>query len=127
MKRTLLILLSASLFASCASVDTVRNQNRRKLAHLSIGMTKAEVLDVMGTRTARFLRGMESVTNPHRTEMFTADERSVEVLFYQTDTKSRDDAVTDDELTPIILVDGKLAGWGWSFWNDRAQRIDVHR
>ena len=27
--------------------------------------------------------------------------------------KTPDGAVTDDELTPVVLIEGKVIGWGW--------------
>ena len=37
----------------------------------------------------------------------------MELLYYHTDLKTHDGAVTDDELTPVVLLGGKVIGWGW--------------
>jgi hypothetical protein len=37
------------------------------------------------------------------------------VLFYYTDLVTRDDKITDDELTPVVLRDGKVVGVGYPF------------
>ncbi len=39
--------------------------------------------------------------------------------------KKADGAITDDELTPIVILDGKLDGWGWSYWNNLVQKYEV--
>ncbi|MEC8479353.1 MAG: DUF3192 domain-containing protein, partial [SAR324 cluster bacterium] len=36
-----------------------------------------------------------------------------ELLYYHTDLKTPDGAVTDDELTPVVLIEDKVIGWGW--------------
>ena len=44
------------------------------------------------------------------------------MLFYYTDLRERDDKITDDELTPVVLREGKVAGVGYEFLGDRAPR-----
>ena len=38
-----------------------------------------------------------------------------DVLFYYTDLKTRDDKITDDELTPLIFRNHELVGTGYPF------------
>jgi hypothetical protein len=76
----------------------------------------------MGTETVNVGFGRR-ITNPYRVEtMKGKDDQLYEILFYYTDIKKRDDAITDDELTPIVLKDGKVVGYGWSFLNDNVAR-----
>ena len=91
-------------------------------------MTNEEVLQVMGTATVQTWSGIYrdvKVTNPWRVEAYKADGKTFNVLFYYTDRKAADGAITDDELTPIVLVDGKVQGWGWSYWESTATRYDI--
>jgi hypothetical protein len=87
-------------------------------------MTKAEVLSAMGTgviQTYRWEGGYVReyvrdlvIPNPYRTEAIrAADGSDVEILYYYTDWKYGDGRITDDELTPLVLENGHLAGWGW--------------
>lgn len=55
------------------------------------------------------------ITNPYRTEMYKINDDIFEVFLYYTDLKKNDGAITDDELTPIIIKNGKVDGWGWSY------------
>lgn len=133
------------------TVETVRDQNRERLVGLSVGMTKAQVLEMMGTETVqtytrsalpskkgsktvsdeiRALYRGKRISNPYRTEATrTADGVHVEVLFYYTDQREHDGAITDDELTPLVIEDGTLAGWGWSFLDQNVEkyRIELRR
>lgn len=129
MKRTIaLSLLLTGILSACATMDTVRAQNRANLNRLALGMTKEEVLAVMGTKTVTTYRdGVrgEQITNPYRTEVHQAGGHVWEILFYYTDNKADDGAITDDELTPIVLKDGRLDGWGWSYWQDIVRTYEI--
>ena len=69
---------------------------------------------------------MGTMTNPYRSETPRAqDGTSVEILYYYTDQKADDGAITDDELTPIVLENGKVVGWGWSFLHQNVERYEL--
>ena len=118
----LLTLLSAFL-PGCSNLHKTRANNRHSLNFLSVGMTKQEVLEVMGTITLQAIG--ETITNPYRTEMHRLGGHYFEVILYYTDLKSQGSTITDDELTPIIMKDGRLDGWGWSYWNNAISKYEV--
>lgn len=111
-----------SLLASCASPQTsnmalfssserVRNTNRDNLVLLSAGMTKPEVLRLMGTQTVE--TEFMTITNPYKIESLQGkDGEPHEIVFYYTDKNETDGAITDDELTPLVFQAGRLRGWG---------------
>lgn len=112
------------LASGCASLDQIRAENRNRLNRLSPGISKQEILKSMGTETILSDDGT-SITNPYRTELHRSGDHVVEVLLYYTDKKSADGAITDDELTPLVIVDGKLDGWGWSYWQSAVQKYEL--
>ncbi|HCX31782.1 MAG TPA: hypothetical protein DHU55_18735 [Blastocatellia bacterium] len=133
-KRPIYSALVILALAGCASGNSFRAGNRMKLLKLSPGMSKTEVLDAMGVGEQRVCCPLRTVTNPHRTEAYSAGGSRFEVLYYYTDKKtdssndpysSNASNVQDDELLPIVLKDGKLEGWGWSFWNDTVNRYEI--
>lgn len=79
-------------------------------------MSKQEVLNIMGTETTQAQGSV--ITHPYRTEMHRSSEHVFEILFYYTDIQKKDGAITDNELTPLVVIDGKLDGWGWSHWEN---------
>jgi hypothetical protein len=110
-------------------------------------MTKAQVLEIMGTESVQtytrsalpskkgskrvsdeiraLYRGMR-ISNPYKTEANrAADGAPVEILFYYTDQREADGAITDDELTPLVIEGGVLAGWGWNFLDQNAERYRI--
>jgi len=101
----------SSLFLAllgCAHPDVsgLMHQNQISLQKLKVGMTKADAMEIMGTRSAETNRG--PIANPIRSETFTDKTGSpVEVLHYITQ-RSRNYRDT----TPLVFKGGVLVGWG---------------
>lgn len=119
-------------FVSCAAqseqLDRARAGNRSKLVQLQRGMGRSDVLDLMGTEPVQVRDAwavVQTINNPYRTEMYVAVGHNIEVLYYYTDLKAADNAITDDELTPLVLRDGQLDGWGWSYLTDVAAKYEI--
>lgn len=123
-------LLGALILGCATSLASIRAENQERLRELRVGMTKEEVLRVMGTKTRSGgaplqLAGKDKIPNPYRTEAYQADGSAFEILFYYTDKKASDGAITNDELTPLVLRDGELDGWGWSYWESAAVKYNI--
>jgi len=142
MKSAFLTILLLSLYGcagspimttySASRQANVRSDNRTKLSGLRIGMTKDQVLAVMGSEPSTVFLGLgatsDVIPNPFRDEVLpTADGRTVEIISYYTDLQALDGAITDDELTPIILIDGKVAGWGRTFLDQSVQKVEIRQ
>ncbi|WP_083766633.1 DUF3192 domain-containing protein [Desulfosudis oleivorans] len=131
---TLLVLFVVS---GCATLDSVRTQNRQRLTGLEVGMSKQDVLAHMGTGTVRtwtppwtclFLVPpipTETINNPYSSEIVRHGKQTWELLTYYTDKKQADGALTDDEFTPLVFMEGKLIGWGWRFLADVEARYEI--
>jgi hypothetical protein len=101
---------------------TIRTENRLNVTKINVGMTKAEVLQLMGNKTARasFGKNAVTITNPYRSEIRQKNEKTYEVLYYYThqdqcDWPTKRFKILERELTPIIFQDGKVIGWGQPF------------
>ena len=127
MRKYVPIFMAILIIAGCATASGVRVMNRENLLRLSIGMTKQEVLNTMGTKTFEIYGdGVDTkINNPYRSEIIPDEGKNLEVLYYYTDVKQTDGAVTDDELTPLVLDQGKLIGWGWSFLHDNVKKYEL--
>ena len=131
----------ALLLDGCATVtlQNATSANRQNLLRLSVGMTKNEALNVMGTdtKTARVILHQYGnwgetpveniiINNPYKNEILRSkDDKVFEVIYYVTDVRKSDDTISDDELTPLIFDNGKLIGWGWGFLQDNIQRYEL--
>ena len=119
------LLVLVVMISGCTRLDTIRVMNRENLMKLSIGITKQEVLDIMGTETFSTSSG-RSINNPYRNEvLYGKNGKVLEVLYYYTDIKRTDDGITDDELTPLVFDGGKLIGWGWGFLEVNIQKYEI--
>ena len=114
------------------NTETFRKANQDHLKLLQPGMTKDVVFATMGTnavsRCIHSAGGLclefEIIENPHRRSDVHLDGKRVEVLYYYTHDEARDlryyyqelkkqeTELRDDQLTPILLENGKLVGWG---------------
>ena len=122
LRIALLSLLTAAAACSSLMIDPLeqlRDGNKQNLAKVAPGMTRMEVESVMGHARAggklpEVLFGRVQyleAKNPMREEKNGNDL----VLYYYTDVKTLDDRITDDELTPVVLRDGKVVGVGAQF------------
>lgn len=124
MLRLGIALLVLALCGCATTQDALRIKNRENLLRLSIGINKFQVLQTMGTET------VGTVNNPYRVETpIDKDGQLLEVLFYHTDIRKKDKVISEDELTPIVLKDNTLIGWGWAFLSERVPsyhyKVDV--
>lgn len=107
--RIVMILLLTMVPAyGCASSSPLRTaMARSKLQNLEIAMSKDQVVGVMG--------------KPYTREVFLGKDGSpVEVLFYHTAFTGNALFIEPDErhLTPVLLKDGKVIGWGRNFYDN---------
>lgn len=116
-------------------ISKVTAPNRANLLRLSIGMSKQKVINIMGTEemiafyappgTGLIHRKTIIITNPYRSEIFQGKDKTLEVIYYVTDVKRDDGAITDDELTPLVFDNGTLIGWGWSFLVESVKKYEI--
>ena len=124
MKNVLALLVAVFLFGcaggSYQSYADYRNKNRSNLAKLEVGMSKSRVLEIMGTETHYM------ITNPYKVEFIPSKDGMVEVIYYYTDfidyNRGEDEM---DGMTPVILKDNKVIGWGRKILDDTDYRQTI--
>lgn len=124
------------LGCSPAHRQDIRAKNFQELKRLETGMSKAEVMEIMGTGTETvreniYYRGWLvgyhhiEVSNPFKSEVTVVEDRTFEIVYYYTDMfgmhlgywipEPGDGVATDKVLTPLVFEEGRLIGWGWDF------------
>lgn len=101
MKNVLLLFVTACLtvvLQSGCSYFTART-NLENSAKLRVGMTKAQVREVMG--------------DPVSDEEYCRPD----LWFYFISPQWYDGLTTQDECMPLVFKDGKLLGWGNEYYN----------
>ena len=91
--------ISMLVFCSCSHYKNLEN-----MKSLKKGMTKKEVIAIMG--------------DPVTGETYCKPD----VLFYYTDPKWSDGNITSDECSPLVFEKDKLIGWGQEFYKDYRQK-----
>lgn len=112
MNRIFFIALSAIILTGCSSYPSFRDKNRSNIIQIERGMTRPQVMQIMGTNSVSGIDG--TITNPYKRELIR-DHNGIEyeVLYYYTEkvgNKSREQG-----MTPVILRDGRVVGIGWRY------------
>jgi hypothetical protein len=86
-----------------------------RLKSLSVGITKDSVLKIMGAE------------KPRRLDPYLIAGQYIEAMYYPKPGASSPEATQDRKMTPLIIVDNTLKGWGWTFWDSvaSAHHIEV--
>ena len=56
----------------------------------------------------------ELIRSPYRTASFESEGVRYDTLFYYTGGTGPEGGITDQQLTPVLIVGDKLVGWGWN-------------
>ena len=119
--------LALALPIACGShyFDVYRSEisaNQQAIRSLKAGMSDAEVRSVMGEGEIVRYKKIYLV-DPWRTEAFPlGDGTKVLILYYVTQPPRKYYHPSDDALTPVVLENDRLVGWGWSYLRRNADR-----
>jgi len=97
-------------------------ENQQSLQKLKLGMSAATVRGTLGEGEIVRYKKIYLV-DPWRSESFSlVDGTDVLILFYVTQPTRNFDRTQDYDLTPIVLEDDRVIGWGWSYLNRNTDR-----
>ena len=125
-KNAVIILATIVFLTGCTSNSGIRVKALQNLSKLSLGMNKNQIYEIMGHGTVP-MYGDADIPHPYRTEVMKQDDgTTAEVLFYYTDKKKADGVITNDELTPLVLQNNQLVGWGWLYMEQNIQEYRIY-
>lgn len=111
MKNAFVVLMTVFFLAGCAQYGNLRQENRQNLNRVDVGMTKDQVLKIMGEKSTG------EVSNPYKRETIPGkDSKTYDVLYYYTEQVG--DKSWETGVTPVVFVDGKVIGVGWKVLDD---------
>ena len=117
--------------SACAIVDKVAgnspaaiaSENATRIQKLRLGMSESEVAATMGKHSG----GLgNDIANPYRVERAVSGGEAIAVLFYVT-TCPPDKHITDENLTPVVLINDKMIGYGRAALQAAGQRATSGR
>lgn len=103
-KITYLLFLCITMLSLVSCGYAMRRRNCTNLEKVKTGMSKEEVLTIMG--------------KPLENEVYN----NKNVWYYFSESKWSDGAITHDECTPLFFEENKLLGWGHKEYNDYKRR-----
>jgi len=77
-----------------------------RLKKLAVGMPKDSVVATMGAKAKRV-------------DPYLYNGRYIEAMYYPRPGKT-DPNIEDRKMAPVVVINGKLAGWGWPYWDSVA-------
>jgi hypothetical protein len=112
-RRSTLLLAAVVALGAC--------QDKRVNA-LKTGITRDSVLSV----TAQGTQGADSLPGIYKRAHYLINGKTLEVLYFDSkDRKAGKDTVPNAQLTPLVILDGKLVGKGWSVWDSAAKANNI--
>lgn len=102
--RTRLLIAAASLLlvSGCTQDDP-------RIQHLGVGISKDSAFAVMELPDTE--RGEAYLMSGQYIEAFVVRRQGVE---------GPRDSLSRKQMTPVIVIDGKVSGWGWDHWDSIA-------
>lgn len=114
-RQAAVLLAGMSVVALGACGDT-------RLDSLSAGIGRDSALKVLAGGPSS-----DSLANVYKQETYINDGHMINVLLYNKEgvKDSADPAVPDSKLTPVVTIDGKVTGWGWTYYDSVAKANNI--
>ena len=93
-----------------------------RIKQLTPGITRDSALKVINEGAAG-----DSLARVYKQEMYLVNGKHLNVLFYNKDgvKQASDSTLAADAQTPIVTVDGKVTGWGWTHYDSVAKANNI--
>jgi hypothetical protein len=112
---TSIALMGITAFAAAACGDA-------RLDKLSAGISRDSALTVINDGA-----NSDSMARVYKQETYLLNGQMTNVLFYNGDGihQASDSTLPAEKQTPIVIVDGKVAGWGWTYYDSVAKANNI--
>ena len=116
--RSAIALLAVHLLGCGIPIGRLANRNRDDFPSLSKGMTRAEVVEIMGMRDGVAPQPWRSETSHDSTGA------AIEIWYYLLEHPL---GLSEDEyMSPVVLQNGVVIGMGWNFLREDVGRHFTH-
>ena len=100
---------------TCAAAPAACEDKRVKEIHT--GMTRDSVMSAISHDLPK-ASAPDSLPNVYLREPYLIGGKNIEVLYFTShDEKVGKDTVPFSKLTPIVMIDNRVIGRGWEFWD----------
>jgi hypothetical protein len=128
--RVCVLLGALTALCSCGSYNLSNyraaiTDNQRATQQLQLGMSGSQVRATLGEGEVVSYKKLQLV-DPWRSESFVlTDGKHVAILYYITEQPRSYGRPNDESLTPIVLENDRVVGWGWSYLRRQSDRYGV--
>ena len=93
-----------------------------RVESLSTGIARDSALKILAGGPSS-----DSLANVYKQEAYINEGKFINVLVYSKDgvKEAADPSVPDSKLTPVVLVDNKVTGWGWAHYDSVAKANNI--
>ena len=116
----------AAGFAVCGTAFTLAACGDARIEKLATGISRDSVLAIINEGASE-----DSLARVYRQDSYLLPNTKgnvllTNVLFYAKRGRKEADAPdASAETTPIVIVDGKVSGWGWTYFDSVAQANNI--
>ncbi len=109
--------------AAAGSIVALSACGDSRIENLSPGISRDSALAILSEGVA----GGDSLANVYKQETYLLDGRTTNVLFYNRRgiKQEADSSVAPSALTPVVISDGKVTGWGWTYYDSLAKANNI--
>lgn len=95
-----------------ATMTTLAACSDARLDKLSLGISTDSATALVGEK-------------PHRTISMLTASKQWDVQFYARSAAADADSVPWRKMSPVVFIDHKAVGWGWSWWGGAAAKQGI--
>lgn len=119
--RAVVLGTAALILAACSN-----DVGAAKLKKIKDDATRDAALAEMG-KGAMTATGQDTIrlVNGFRRQLFTAEGTQHEVIWYREEPGHLETAILKTTDTPVVIANGKFAGWGWRFYNKYSEQYKL--
>lgn len=99
---------STTLFLAGLAVVSLSACGDSRLKKLSVGIDKDSLAVLMASDA------------PHTSASYLTEGKYWELLMYPRKEAAAGDSIAWREMSPVVMTDGKVVGWGWSYLDETA-------
>lgn len=96
----------------------------KRIRELDVGITKDSAIKIIGDGMQPKL---DTIQNVYRHNRYFVQGREFDIYLFDPENRKfwEDPEVLDKELTPVVVIDGKVDGWGWSHMDDVTSKYGI--
>lgn len=114
--------ISARIAVPAIALALLTGCGDSNIRQLTVGIRRDSVLKVLGQGST----ASDTTPNVYREERYLHDGHFITMLLYtNTGKKEGVDTVPESKLTPVVLRDDTLTGWGWEHHDSVARANNI--